>query len=129
MDQLTPVPEGSGSFNVTLVAVPVPAAAELETVTVKPTLLPAVTGLASAVLVMERAGGAGRLTTMVAEALTFGALVALAVAVFLSVWLQVELVPLETCTMAEAPGAMFPKLQLSTWEPTEPLMAQVPGPA
>jgi hypothetical protein len=79
MDQLTPVPDGSGSFSVTLVAVPVPAAAELETVTVKPTLLPAVTGLASAVFVMVRAGV---LTTMVALADEEGALVAETVAVF-----------------------------------------------
>ncbi len=45
---------------------------------------------------------------MVAEALTLGALVALAVAVFLSVWLQVELVPLAMWTRADAPGAMLP---------------------
>ncbi len=79
---MTPVPDGSGSFNVTLVAVPVPEAAEFDTVTVKPTLLPAVTDDASAAFVMVRAGS---VITMVAEALTLGALVALAVAVFLSV--------------------------------------------
>ena len=42
------------------------------------------------------------------EVFMLGALVALAVAVFLSVWLQVEPVPLEMWTRVEAPGAMFP---------------------
>ena len=45
---------------------------------------------------------------MVAEALTLGALLALAVAVFLRVWLHEELVRLEMWTIAEAPGARFP---------------------
>ena len=45
---------------------------------------------------------------MVAEALTLGALLALAVAVFLRVWSYEVLVPLEMWTVAEAPGARFP---------------------
>ena len=73
-------------------AVPAPAASE--TVTVKPTELPAVTDVASAVLVMVSFGATGGVTTMVADALTLGALVALAVAVFLRVSVQVTLVPL-----------------------------------
>jgi hypothetical protein len=56
MDQLIPVPAGNGSFKVTPVAVAVPGAEELDTVTVKPIAVPADTGVASAVFVMERAG-------------------------------------------------------------------------
>ena len=75
-------------------------------------------------------GVTGGVTTIVAEALTDGALVADAVAVFLRVRVVVQLVlvALEMCTLADTPAAMLPKLQLSTWEPTAPLMAQVPGP-
>ena len=54
-------------------AVPVPAAAELETVTVKPMVVPAETGLASAVLVMAEARGVDHDG---GEALEDGALVA-----------------------------------------------------
>ena len=80
MDQFTPEPDGNGSFKVTLVAVPVPAAPELETVTVKPTELPADTGVASAVFVMDSAGPT---TTMVAVEVWGGPpLVEVRVAVF-----------------------------------------------
>jgi hypothetical protein len=67
---------------------------------------------------------------MVADAEMLGAFVALAVAVFLSVIVdpQLELVALVMWTFADAPAARLPKLQLRTWDPTEPVMAQVPGP-
>ena len=80
MVQFTPVPAGNGSLSVTEVAVPVPEALELDTFTVKPTVEPADTEVASAVFVMVRTGGPW--TTMVAEAVTVGALVEVAVAVF-----------------------------------------------
>src|SRR5437867_2686946 len=75
MVQVTPAREGSGSLTVTAVAVPGPL---LDTVMVKPTGLPAVTGVASAVLVIARPGP---LTTMVAKACTEAPLVDEAVAV------------------------------------------------
>ena len=125
MDQLMPEPDGNGSFRVTLVAV---APVALDTVTVKPTWLPAVTWEASAFLVIESLGGVGTVTTMVAEALTLGALVADAVAVFFNVWLQVELVPLLMWTETLVPAARLPKLQFKTCEPTDPVIEQVPGP-
>jgi hypothetical protein len=55
-------------------------------------------------------GGDEAWTTMVAEALTLGAFVAEAVAVFLSVSvvLQLALVALEMWTEAEPPGARLP---------------------
>jgi hypothetical protein len=53
MVQLTPEPAGSGSLSVTAVAVPGPL---LLTVTVKPMVVPVLTGVASAVLVMARPG-------------------------------------------------------------------------
>src|SRR5437870_13628815 len=56
MVQVTPASAGSGSLRVTPVAVPGP---ELPTLTVKPTEVPAVTGVASAVLVMARLGSGG----------------------------------------------------------------------
>src|SRR5207245_1733573 len=56
IDQLTPSPAGSGSDNVTAVAVPVPSAPEFETVTVNPIESPVFTGDASAVLVIARSG-------------------------------------------------------------------------
>src|SRR5580658_7023597 len=117
MDQLMPVPPGRGSFRVTAVAVPVPAAAEFDTVMVKPMVVPADTGVASAVFVMESPGA---WTTMVAEALTLPVLVALAVA---------DVVALEMWTLAVAPGARLPKEHVRTWEPTAPVMEQDPGPA
>src|SRR5437762_3019945 len=73
--QVTPVSAGSGSLTVTAVAVPGPP---LDTVTVKPTSSPAVTGVASAVLVRARPGP---LTTMVAKSWTGPPLVDDAVAV------------------------------------------------
>src|SRR5438552_4076872 len=79
MVQVTPASAGSGSLRVTPVAVPGPP---LDTVTVKPTEVPAVTGVASAVLVMARPGA---LTTMVAKSWTDPAFVADAVAVLGSV--------------------------------------------
>src|SRR5438105_4887883 len=60
MVHVTPVRAGSGSATVTPVAVPGPP---LDTVMVKPTNVPAVTGVASAVLVMARPGPS---TTIVA---------------------------------------------------------------
>src|SRR5438552_765257 len=53
---VTPVNAGSGSSTATAVAVPGPP---LDTVIVKPTGEPAVTGVASAVLVMARLGSSG----------------------------------------------------------------------
>ena len=53
IDQLIPVPVGSGSLTPTLFAVPGPA---FDTVTVKPIGFPAETVAASAVLVIERLG-------------------------------------------------------------------------
>src|SRR5437899_2371868 len=78
MLQSTPVRAGSGSLTVTAAAVPGPP---LATVTVKPTEVPALTGVASAVLVMARLGP---LTTMVAKSWTNPPLVDDAVAVFSS---------------------------------------------
>src|SRR5439155_1149945 len=53
MVHVMPASDGSGSFTVTAVAVPGPP---LETVMGKPTLVPASTGVASAVLVIVRLG-------------------------------------------------------------------------
>jgi hypothetical protein len=68
-------------------------------------------------------------TWMLALLCRDGAFPAETVAVLLSV-VQVALVVVELvrCTDAVAPGAMSPKLQLSTWLPTVPAMLQVPGP-
>ena len=63
IDQLIPVPLGSGSFSVVPVELPGPA---LLRVIVKPMLLPAETEAASAVLLMVRLG---QLTVSDAEAL------------------------------------------------------------
>src|SRR5947207_5637869 len=72
--QFTPVSAGSGSLTVTAIAVPGPP---LDTVMVKPTEVPALTGVASEVLVMARLGGGkqfsvhrGVVTTMVAKSWT-----------------------------------------------------------
>src|SRR5438552_18381457 len=70
MVQSTPVRAGSGSLRVTPVAVPGPLS---PTSTVKPTEVPAVTGVASAVLVIARPGP---LTTIVALECTVTALLA-----------------------------------------------------
>src|SRR5438094_7143170 len=88
MVQVTPARAGRGSLTVTAVAVPGPP---LDTVMVKPTEVPAVTGVASAVLVIARlgAGGGGTqfsvqggvVTKMVAKACTEPPLVDDAVAV------------------------------------------------
>src|SRR5438309_9963689 len=74
MVQVTPVRAGSGSLTVTAVAAPGPP---LDTVMVKPTEVPALTGVASAVLVMARLGRGtqfavrgGAVPTMVATART-----------------------------------------------------------
>src|SRR5438477_8240 len=75
MLQSTPGSAGKGSLTVTLVAVPVPV---LDTVIVNPMLVPELTGVASAVLVMARFGG---FTTMRAKSQTVPALVAEAHAV------------------------------------------------
>src|SRR5947207_1787224 len=75
MVQVTPGSEGRGSVTVTPVAVPGP---ELPTSIVNPTGVPALTGVASAVLVMARPGP---WTTIVAESWTVPALVADALAV------------------------------------------------
>src|SRR5689334_9653444 len=82
IDQSTPLPAGSGSFTVTPNAVPVPSAFEFDTMTVNPIWSPAATGVASAVLVIERSGGS---TTTVASSCTDGAFDADAVAVLLYV--------------------------------------------
>src|SRR5438094_170937 len=86
--QVMPDSDGRGSLTVTAVAVPGPP---LDTVMVKPTGLPAVTGVASAVLVIARLGSGGGgtqfsvqggpLTKMVAKACTEPPLVDDAVAV------------------------------------------------
>src|SRR5579872_2055411 len=80
IDQVTSVPAGSGSERVTPVAVPVPEAPELETETVKPIGVPALTLAASADLVMLRAGASTLVTAV--EWIGLGMLVAVAVAVF-----------------------------------------------
>src|SRR5439155_419911 len=72
MVQVMPASDGSGSLTVTPVAVPGPP---LPTVTVKPTGVPELTGVASAVLVMARLGPC---TTMVAKSCTWAALLAAA---------------------------------------------------
>jgi hypothetical protein len=128
MDQLMPVPAGKGSLSVTPVAGPAVEASA--TVMVKPMVVPAGTGVASAVFVMDSFGAIAGWTTMVADALTLGAFEAEAVAVLLSVIVvaQVELVALEMWTLTDAPGARLPKLQLRSWDPTEPVTEQVPGP-
>src|SRR5689334_11625569 len=66
-DQLMPSPPGSGSLRTTLRAMPVPAALLFVTVTVKPTFVPAETGVASGVFVMDRFG---HWTVMLASAVT-----------------------------------------------------------
>ena len=82
---------------------------------------PAATVAASAVLVRP---SAGHCTVVVADDCTELLLLALRVAVLAyAAQLDVE-VPLVTCTVAVAPDARFPKLQLNVWL----AMAQVPGP-
>ena len=79
IDQLTPVPSGSGSSRTTPVAVPVPAAALLLAVTVNPIGVPAGTIALSAVLVRV---SEGQRTVVVALAGRDTAFVAVSVAVF-----------------------------------------------
>jgi hypothetical protein len=76
IDQLIPEPVGSGSDNVTALAVPVPV---FIAVIVNPMGSPALTVAASAVFV---SASAGQFTVMVADACTDPVLVAAAVAVF-----------------------------------------------
>src|SRR5215831_5792564 len=125
IDQLTPVPPGSGSERVTALAVPVPWAAEFDTVMVKPIGSPALTEVASAVLVIDRSGA---ITTIVADASTSGWFEADAVAVFGYVPALPLPVALVTWTEIVAPGAMSPKLQASVWLGAAPVTLQVPGP-
>ena len=56
IDQLTPLPEGSGSLRLTPLAVPVPSASLLLTVMAKPMGLPALTVTASAVFTTVTSG-------------------------------------------------------------------------
>jgi hypothetical protein len=65
---------------------------------------------------------------MVAVAWTGGPFVVETVAVFAYVPADVVVVGLEMCTLIDAPPARLPKLQVSTWVPTGPVMAHVPGP-
>src|SRR5438477_442598 len=102
MVHVIPVREGSGSFTVTAVAVPGPP---LPTVTVKPTVVPAVTGVASAVLVIARRGP---LTTMVAKECTKPPLVDDAVAVLGSEPEVAPVVGLVLWTVSLASAAMSP---------------------
>jgi hypothetical protein len=126
IDQLTPVPPGSGSSRVTEVAVPVPDAEAFETATVKPIVVPALTVAASAVLVIEMAGAS---TVTVADACTLPvSFEAAAVAVLGYVPALPAVVPLATCTLAEAPGARLPSEQDRVWLGAEPVIEQVPGP-
>src|SRR5438045_3625125 len=67
MLQSTPLPEGSGSSSMTALAVPVPSETALLTVTVNPIGSPALTGVASAVLVIDRSGQS---TVVLADAWT-----------------------------------------------------------
>ena len=64
----------------------------------------------------------------VAEALTLGALLALAVAVFLSVPAEAVLVALEMWTRPTAPGARVPSCRSGPGSRTAPVMVHVPGP-
>jgi hypothetical protein len=99
-----PEPAGSGSLSVTEVAVPVPGLEEFETVIVNPTVVPAGTGVASAVLVIDRDG---MFTVTDAEADSGGAArpssVSVPVAVALSV--TVAVTTLEQVKVQVAPGS------------------------
>jgi hypothetical protein len=106
IDQLTPLPPGSGSLSVTPVALPGPV---FDTMTVKPIASPALTDAASAVLVIC---SPGHCTVTDACAWTCGLFVACALAVFGYVAQLAKAVGLVTCTDAEPPDAMSPKEQL-----------------
>src|SRR5438309_334196 len=127
MDQSTPEPPGSGSCSVTERAIPVPSALLLLTVILKPTASPTVTGDASGVLVTPSTGAS---TTMVALLLFDGALVAEAVAVLgrLNGYdaCESKAVPLVMCTNTLWVAARSPRLQVSAWLPTVPLIAHEP---
>ena len=99
IDHTMPVPVGSASVSVTLVAVPGPA---LLTVIVKPIAVPALTVAASAVLVMERLGHC----TVVCAVAGAGAVpfVMLTVAVLLYVAQLAAVVGLVMCTVSVPPA-------------------------
>jgi hypothetical protein len=122
IDQSTPLPPGSGSFNVTAFAVPVPAALEFDTVIEKPIGSPVFTGEASAVFVIA---SAGQSTVVDALACTFALFVAWALAVFSYAAQLCALVALVTCTEIDAPGTISPNEQLNVFDTIE----HVPGPA
>ena len=122
IDQLTPLPAGSGSFNVTDFAVPVPEAPEFDTVIENPIGSPVFTGDASAVFVIA---SAGQSTVVDALACTLALFVAWALAVFWYVAQLCAVVELDTCTEIDAPGVMSPKEQFKVFDVIE----HVPGPA
>jgi len=116
MVQLKPVFVGKVSETLTLFAVPVPPALELVTVIKYPIESPALTAAASAVFVTEMSGhrtliliGPEVLLARADEA----SFVAEAVAVFATVPQLFAVVGEIMCTLALAPGAKSPKLQLS----------------
>jgi hypothetical protein len=118
MFQTMAVPDGSGSLSVADDAVAAPL---LFTVSVYPMGDPAVTAAASAVFARFKAG---HCTLVVADACTEPLLPALAVAVLAyAAQLDAEVL-LVTCTVAPAPGARLPKLQLSV----SFAIVQEPGP-
>ncbi|HEX2400621.1 MAG TPA: hypothetical protein VHJ79_11665, partial [Mycobacterium sp.] len=80
---------------------------------------PLLTEAASAVLVIERLG---QLTFVAADACTEPSFVADAVAVFGNAPQLAFAVPLVTWTLAEAPDARVPKLQVSVWLGAEPVI-------
>ena len=118
MLQLIPVPAGNVSLRVAAVAVPEPV---LFTASVYPIDAPAVTVAVSAVLVRL---SAGHCTVVVADACTELLLDAASVAVLANAAQFEADVALVTCTVAVAPDARFPKLQLKLWLVIE----HVPGP-
>src|SRR6266542_608402 len=116
IDQLSPALVGRVSVTVTPLAVPVPPAVAVIT---NPIVLPAFTGLASATLVMEMEG---QFTVMEASRESPPAFVELTEAVLVTCP-QVSAVVGEvmwTCLLV--PEAMVPKLHVSTWLPTEPVI-------
>src|SRR6266542_2245218 len=116
MAQFSPVLVGRVSVTVTPVAVPVPPAVAVIT---NPIVLPAFTGLAPATWVMEMEG---QFTVMEASRASPPAFVELTEAVLVTCP-QVSAVVGEvmwTCLLV--PEAMVPKLHVSTWLPTEPVI-------
>src|SRR5262249_52725095 len=100
----------------TVFAVPGPA---FDTVTVNPIWSPVLTGVASAVFVIDRAG-----QSTVVEAVAFcdEPLVVDAVAVFGYSAQLAKTVVLVTCTVAVAPALRSPKVHCSDWLGAEPLI-------